>query len=171
MKTKKNSDGGSGSWHLRVRREIEADPPFGWSVVNGVTGVGVYLLPVEEIFREHNLSGRVRRLVGPHLVVFEFFRLNRTGAIKLSARVSGTRGDKTFDALCIIARSTNSPAPKAGVAHQTQSVAAWMSYNERPRFESADHRGMANWLREFLKTPPDDFTLFLNAVRDYLKKH
>jgi hypothetical protein len=170
MKMEKNSDGGSGSWHLRVRRELEANPPFGWAVVNGITGVGVYLLPDEEIFREHNLSGRERRMVGPLLVVFEFFRLSRSGAIKLSARVSGVRGDKTFNALDAIARAANCPAPKASVAHQTQSVAAWMSYDERPMFESADHPGMANWIREFLKNPPDEFRLFLSALRDYLKK-
>jgi hypothetical protein len=168
MKKRPNSVDESGRWYRRVQRELQASPPNGWSVVTEINGCGVFLLPKDSVFHDRNQSGTDLPLVGSYRLVFELFRLRQSGAVKLSARVAGVSGKSDFDRLYEIARACACPSPRAGISHQTQSVAAWMAEGQREVFEIEDHVGMAQWVRSFLSKPPNDFLIFLQRVHDYL---
>ena len=168
MKKKAGKSDASEPWYRRVHQELEAHPPECWSVVNGINGAGVFLLPNDGALHEQNCSEQDIPLVGSYRIIFEFFRLSRSGAIKVSARVAGTSGEPLFDRLNSIAQDCLCPLPGRRVARQTQSVAAWPVRHERPVYAVEDHTGMANWLREFLAKPPHDFQRFLKEVESYL---
>lgn len=168
MKKRSNSGDESGPWYRRVQRELQASPPNGWSVVTGISGCGVFLLPNDSVFHDRNQSDTDLPLVGSYRIVFEFFRLTRSGAVKLSARVAGVPGKTDFDRIDEIARACASPSPRAGISYRTQSVAAWMPKGRREVFKIEDHVGMAQWVRNFLAKQPEDFSRFLVRLEVYL---
>ena len=149
------------SWVLGVRSNLQNSSISEWNVLENVDGRGVFLLP-SELYSRRSFAGRPNRdLVGTYKLVFEFFRLDGSGQVKISARVSGIEGDRLFEEFWQIARDCECPAPRRS-SHQrdTQSVAKWVG----PSFPSNDHRGMANWIRRFLSQEPDSFSHFRGSL-------
>lgn len=128
------------------------------------------MLPTDCSYIHHNKSGKSCELVGEFRVVFEFFRLDRSGKVKISARVAGIKGQPLFHDFYGIARGVGCPEPKKTKKKNSQSVASWPTEKKRIKFEENDHSGMANWVRSFLCQPPADFTLFVALSRNLLSK-
>lgn len=100
-------------------------------------------------------------------IIFELFRLTNSGTVKLSARcryMNGAVPFPSFVRLETLARALGCPAPRPGRATATKSVAAWPEEQERPVFTATDYTGIANWLREFLAKPPEDFVRFITIA-------
>ena len=156
------------SWVHGVRADLDRSSPSGWTVPGSIKGRGVQLLPSDEIYLNRNRSGRDVDLVGEHKIIFEFFRLDQGGKVKISARVSAIEGQPLFHEFLGIAVALGCPRPKSATQKTTQSVAAWPGEPDRQKFDAADHSGMANWIRRFLSDPPADFTFFVAAARNIL---
>jgi len=156
------------SWIKGIRLDLSTKEPVGWIVLTGIEGRGIQLLPFGCVYLNHNSTDEDLHLVGKYKIVFEFFRLDNSRKVKISARVAGIEGDPLFHEFWGIARGLGCPKPKSTKKRNTQSVAAWPKFEERQIFDKADHVGMADWIRHFLCNPPADFTLFLAAVRNLL---
>ena len=151
-----------------VRDELTKKSPLGWVVLKDIAGRGVQLCPNDCAYLTGNQSGIELQLVGPHKIVFEFFRLN-SGNLKLSARVSGIEGSPVYHEFYGIARSLGCPLPAGkGKAVSSQSVAVWPPKESRHSCAANDYVGMAEWVRSFLSAPPSDFTHFVAASRNLL---
>jgi hypothetical protein len=161
--TKKNI-----SWANGVRANLMEKPPTGWIVLNGIKGSGVQMLPEDDAYLTRNGTGVDLKLVGSYRLVFEFFRLDTSGDIKLSARVAGIEGQPMFHEFWGIARCFGCPAPKGTKKKDTQSVAAWPGNEKRLSFAATNHAGMADWVREFFANPPVDFVLFVAGARNLI---
>lgn len=156
------------NWVKQVSAGLNSTIPTGWVILEGIEGRGIQLLPLDCVYLNHNATGEDLDLVGKYKIMFEFFRLDNSGKVKISARVAGIEGDPLFHEFWGIARGLGCPKPKSTKKRNTQSVAAWPKSEERQTFDNADHAGMADWIRHFLCNPPADFTLFLAAVRNLL---
>jgi nephrocystin-3 len=156
------------SWISGVRANLIENPPSGWIVLDRIKGAGIQMLPDEQAYLIRNRSGKDLELVGNYRLVFEFFRLNRSGNLKLSVRVAGIEGQPLFHEFWAIARALGCPRPKVTKKENTQSVAVWPENEERLSFGSTDHTGMAEWVRKFLVNPPADFVLFVAASRNLI---
>ena len=170
MKTQKsnNQPNKAMSWIAGVRANLSQKPPSGWVVLDSITGRGVQLLPADETYLNRNRSGMDLKLVGEYKIVFEFFRLDKEGRVKISARVAGIEGHPLFHEFLGIARALGCPKPKGTAKKNTQSVAAWPAEDDRKKFDAANHKGMADWVRRFLSNPPPDFALFVAAAKNVL---
>ena len=156
------------NWVKQVRQRLNSIPPTGWVILEGVEGRGIQLLLLDCVYINHNATGKDLDLVGKYKIVFEFFRLDNSGKVKISARVAGIKGNPLFHEFWGIARGSGCPKPKSAKKRNTQSVAAWPKFEERPIFSNADYTGMADWIRHFLCNPPADFTLFVALCRNLL---
>lgn len=156
------------SWVSGVRKFLQAGTPHGWVILDKINGRGVQLLPNDFSFLSKNQSKPERDLVGKNKIVFEFFRLDKSGDVKISARIAGTIDNPMFNQFWGIARALGCPKPKDTKKTSTQSVAAWPSHNDRPSFDADDYEGMVEWIRKFLQNPPPDFVLFVAAARNLL---
>lgn len=164
----KNTHINNMSWIKGIRLELSTKEPVGWIVLSGIKGRGIQLLPFDCVYLNHNSTDEERSLVGKYKIVFEFFRLDKSGKVKLSARVAGIERDSLFHEFWGIARGLGCPKPDKTKKKNTQSVAAWPKSEERQTFDNADHAGMAGWIRHFLCNPPADFTQFFAAARNLL---
>lgn len=126
------------------------------------------MLPNDCAHINRNESGVDYNLVGKFRIVFEFFRLESSGKVKISARVAGIEGQPLFHEFNGIARGLGCPEPRDTKKKTSQSVAAWPAEKERKSFKKDDHSGMAKWVRGFLCQPPADFTLFVAHSRNLL---
>jgi len=156
------------SWISGVRQNLQGNPPVGWIILEDIKGAGVQMLPNDSVFIRKNASGKEHELVGKFKIVFEFFRLESAGNVKISARVAGIEGASLFHEFHGIARGFGCPKPKGTKKTETQSVAAWPCNDERVKFDSKDCEGMARWVRDFLSKMPADFALFIAAARNLL---
>ena len=163
-----NKPNNAGSWVTGVRAQLSANPPSGWVVLEGIAGRGVQLCPKDCVYLTKNKSGLDLKLVGTHKIVFEFFRLDGTGDLKISARVAGIKGQALYHEFFGIARGFGCPLPRKTRQTSSQSVAAWPPQGSRHSCAVNDHAGMAKWVRRFLSAPPADFTLFVAASRNLL---
>jgi hypothetical protein len=170
MKNRTNKTKASKSWIKGVRDSLKQSPPTGWSIIDGINGPGVQLLPIDCTYQKHNKSGKTLDLTGSYKIVFELFRLNTSGNIKISARVASIEGEPLFHELNGIARALGCPKPKGTKKLTSQSVAAWPSDPQRKSFSTDDHEGISNWVREFLCKSPADFVLFVAMARNLLMK-
>ncbi len=156
------------SWISGVRQNLQGNPPEGWIILGDIKGAGVQMLPNDCVFIRNNESGNDHELVGKFKIVFEFFRLESSGNVKISARVAGIEGTPLFHEFHGIARGFGCPKPKGTKKKETQSVAAWPSKDERVKFDSKDCEGMADWVRSFFCKMPPDLALFIAAARNLL---
>jgi hypothetical protein len=170
MKNKTNETKVSKSWIKGVRDSLKQSPPSGWRIIDGINGHGVQLLPIDCTYQNHNKSGKPLDLTGSYKIVFELFRLNTSGNIKISARVASIEGEPLFHELNGIARALGCPKPKDTKKLNSQSVAAWPADSQRDSFSSDDHDGITEWVRNFLCDPPADFVLFVAFARNLLMK-
>ena len=83
---------------------------------------------------DRNQSGLDLKLVGSHKIVFEFFRLDGTGELKISARVAGIKEQALYHEFFGIARGFGCPLPRKTRQTSSQSVAVWPSQGSRGRF-------------------------------------
>jgi hypothetical protein len=160
----------SKSWIKGVHQNLLENPPEGWSIIEGIKGAGVQMLPIDCAHLHFNQTGQVYDLVGKFRIVFEFFRLDSSGNVKISARVAGIEGQPIYHEFNGIARGVGCPEPRDTKKKTSQSVAAWPAEKERTSFKKDDHSGMAEWVRAFLSEPPADFTLFVALSRNLLAK-
>jgi|688.fasta_scaffold2190633_2 hypothetical protein len=65
----------SKSWIKGVHQNLLENPPEGWSIIEGIKGAGVQMLPIDCAHLHFNQTGQVYDLVGKFRIVFEFFRL------------------------------------------------------------------------------------------------
>jgi hypothetical protein len=158
------------SWINGVRQNLQVNTPAGWIILEDIKGAGVQMLPDDCIYSHHNSSKEDYDLVGAFKIIFEFFRLDRSGNVKISARINGIEGQPLFHEFNGIARGLGCPEPRDNKKKTSQSVAAWPAEKERKSFKKDDHSGMANWVRVFLCQPPADFTLFVALSRNLLAK-
>jgi hypothetical protein len=143
--------------------------PTGWKVLDGIMGRGIFMIPDDPVYCYQNTSGFDLPLVGRYKIVFEFFRLDHSCGVKISARVASIKGDAFFDELNDIARALGCPSPRpTSVGSNTQSVAVWPAPGERPGFRPGDTIGMVRWVRRFLSNQPPDFKLFVEQTRNLL---
>jgi len=170
MKKKLNKTKVSKSWIKGVRDSLKKSPPSGWSIIDGINGPGVQLLPIDCTYQNHNKSEKTLELTGSYKIVFELFRLNTSGKIKISARVAGIAGEPLFHEFNGVARALDSPKPKGTKKINSQSVAAWPAELQRECFSADNHDGIAHWIRDFLCDPPADFVLFIALARNLLMK-
>lgn len=155
-------------WERNVYEAIQYKPICGWTLLT-IKGRGVFLLPCDLERNPNNRSGNELDLVGKYKVVFEFFRLDRSGVIKLSARVAGIYDQPQFHEFWGIARACVTPKPgKPTKITTTQSVAKWNLGLGRT-FDRNDTTGMVCAIESFLMSPTSDFNLFLACIRNYFQ--
>jgi hypothetical protein len=119
------------------------------------------------LIANHHLRG--------HRLLFEFFQLEATLEVKISAKVLITDGNLVelvsqntlYEALLRLALEVGAPQPQAVRALKTRACAVWPS--PRPSFQRDDIEGMANWIRKFFDDPPQDFCRFVEEAILILK--
>ena len=154
---------------------------------------GVYLVPINwgestrkvtngtidwTIYREprsfNSTQVQDHRLRG-HRLLFEFFHLENSLEVKISARALITDGLRTslvepgtlFGNLELIAGDCPRPRDVRGM--RTRTCAVWP--RQRPVFGRHDYDNMAHWIIGFLAEPPTDFNNFVTAAESVLQKN
>jgi hypothetical protein len=163
---------------------VRKNPLKGWVFTHyvGSSQGGVYFVPQDwtgngVALNFNATSVRDQRLRG-HRLLFEFFKLETSLEVKISARVLINDGNRfslvgkntLFEKLQSLALALGCPQPRGVGGTRTRTCAVWPEL--RPVFSRSDSKGMADWIRQFLVDPPQDFKKFVEGALPLLRgKH
>jgi hypothetical protein len=162
--------------YYAIHQNIDQAPPAEWFVTHSVGGLrgGVYFVPKcwtdngvalnfnATLVGDHRLRG--------HRLLFEFFQLAASLEVKISARVLINDGaqfalvgqNTLFGELQRLAVELGVPQPQAVLGELTRTCAVWRE--PRAVFQRDDVVGMADWMRNFLINPPQNFHKFVEGA-------
>lgn len=166
--------------YYAIRQNLDQAPLAEWFVTHSVGGPqgGVYFVP--QCWTDNGVAlnfnatlVRDQRLRG-HRLLFEFFQLEASLEVKISARVLINDGaqfalvgqNTLFGELQRLAVELGVPQPQAVLGELTRTCAVWRL--PRAVFQRDDVVGMADWMRNFLIDPPQNFHKFVKGALSIL---